>query len=106
MLRKQMVGLLELNEKIDPNQHGSRAQRSCLSQLLGIHLKTLDMLDGGENVDLVYLDFAKAFGKWDINLLLHKAKTLVITGKLGRWIVIHCFLTKRETKHYRGLNQV
>ena len=34
MLRKQIVGFLEMNEKMDPNQHGSRGRRSCLSQLL------------------------------------------------------------------------
>ena len=78
MLRKQIVGFLEMNEKMDPNQHGSRGRRSCLSQLLEHHLEVLDMLERGENVDIVYLDFAKAFDKCDINLLLHltKKKTL------------------------------
>ena len=94
MLRKQIVGFLEMHDKMVPNQHGSRAKRSCLSQLLEHHLEILDMLERGENVDLVYLDFAKAFDKCDINLLLHKVKALGITGKLGRWI--HCFLTKRK----------
>ena len=84
MLRKQMVGFLELNEKMDPKQHGSRSKRSCLSQLLEHHLEILDMLERGENVDLVYLDVAKAFDKCDINLLIHKAKALGITGKVGR----------------------
>ena len=94
MLRKQIVGFLELNEKMDPNQHGSRGKRSCLSQLLEHHLEILDMLERGENVDLVYLDFAKAFDKCDINLLLHKTKALGITGKVGRWI--YSFLTQRK----------
>ena len=94
MLRKQINGFLELSEKMDPNDHGSRAKRSCLSQLLEHHLEILDMLERGENVDLVYLDFAKAFDKCDINLLLHKAKALGITGKLGRWI--HSFLSQRK----------
>ena len=74
MLRKQIVGFLELNEKMDPKQHGSRAKRSCLSQLLEHHLEILDMLERGENVDLVYLDFSKAFDKCDINILIHKVK--------------------------------
>ena len=94
MLRKQIVGFLEINEKMDPNQHGSRGKRSCLSQLLEHHLEILDMLERGENVDLVYLDFAKAFDKCDINLLLHKTKALGITGKVGRWI--HSFLIQRK----------
>ena len=91
---KAMVSFLELNEKMDPKQHGSRAKRSCLSQLLEHHLEILDMLERGENVDLVYLDFAKAFNKCYINLLIHKAKTLGITGKVEIWI--HSFLISRK----------
>ena len=52
------------------------------------------MLERGENVDLVYLDFAKAFNKCDINLLKNQTKALGITGKVGRWI--NSFLTERK----------
>ena len=82
MLRKQIVGFLELNEKIDLNKNGSRGKRSCLSQLLEHHLEILDMLERGENVDLVYLHFAKAFDKCEINLLLHKPRPLESQEKL------------------------
>ena len=34
ILRKQIIGFLEINKKMDQNQHGSRGKRSCLSQLL------------------------------------------------------------------------
>ena len=94
MLRKTMIGYLEYFEKMDKNQHGSRSKRSCLSQLLEHHLEILDMLERGENVDLVYLDFAKAFDKCDIDHLLHKLKSAGITGRLGRWI--HSFLKGRK----------
>ena len=93
MLRRQLIGFLEMNNKMDPNQHGSRGKRSCLSQLLEHHLEILEMLERGENVDSIYLDFSKAFDKCDINLLLQKVKTLGITGKIGKWI--HAFLTSR-----------
>ena len=74
MLRKQIVGFLELNEKIDQKQDGLRAKRSCLSQLLEHYLDILYMLERGDNMDLVYNDFAKAFNKCDIDLLIHKTK--------------------------------
>ena len=48
---------------------------------------------GGNTVDMVYLDFAKAFDKVDHGVLLHKIKTLGITGKLGAWL--YHFLTHR-----------
>ena len=47
-------------------------------------------------VDMIYLDFSKAFGKVDHGILLHKLKDLGITGKLGIWFFQ--FLTNRT--HY------
>ena len=54
----------------------------------------LRILETGENVDSIYLDFLKAFDKVDIGILLNKVKSMGITGKLGRWI--HAFLTERK----------
>ena len=89
-----MVGFLDWQGKMDPNQHGSRSQRSRLSQLLEHHEEILRILETGENVDVIYLDFLKAFDKVDIGILLRKAKALGITGRLGRWI--NAFLTGRK----------
>ena len=52
------------------------------------------MLDGGGSVDMVYLDFLKAFDKVDHGILLHKLKALGITGNLGMWF--YNFLTNRS----------
>ena len=46
----------------------------------------MNLLEQGFNVDVVYLDFAKAFDKVDHNILLHKLKSLGINGKTLRWI--------------------
>ena len=48
---------------------------------------------GGNPVDMVYLDFTKAYDKVDHGVLLHEIKTLGITGKLGVWL--YHFLTHR-----------
>ena len=53
----------------------------------------MHLLSGGNSVDMVYLDFAKAFDKVDQGVLLHKIKTLGITGRLGVWL--YHFLTDR-----------
>ena len=86
LIRKQLVSHLERNKLMDETQHGSRAGRSTLSQLLEHQDQILKELEEGNNVDAVYLDFSKAFDKCDHGILLHKIKKLKIKGKLGRWI--------------------
>ena len=54
------------------------------------------MLDGDSSVDMVYLDFSKAFDKVDHGILLHKLRALGITGNIGIWL-FH-FLTDRSHK--------
>ena len=86
VIRAQMVKYLEDNGVLDVTQHGSRPGRSTLSQLLEQYDTCLDLLLEGKNVDILYLDFSKAFDKVDLGLLLSKVHELGITGHLGRWI--------------------
>ena len=67
-----------------------------LSQLLEHHNEISKMLENGENVDSIYLDFSKTFDKSDIGILLHKLRKLGVTGRLWRWI--SNFLSKRKQK--------
>ena len=50
-------------------------------------------MSGGNTVDMVYLDFVKALDQVDHGVLVHKIKSLGITGKLGVWL--YHFLTHR-----------
>ena len=59
---------------------------SCLSQLLNQFDKVTWFLEHGKPVDVVYLDFAKAFDKVDIGITLCKLKSLGIQGEIGRWL--------------------
>ena len=63
--RKQIVAHLETNGLMDPDQHGSRQRRSCLSQLLEHHDEILQMMENGSSVDVLYADFSKAYDKID-----------------------------------------
>ena len=94
VIRKIMVNYLEFHKKMDPKQHGSRKNRSTLSQLLVHYENIVKALENGENIDVIYLDFKRAFDKVDFGILLHKIKQMGITGKIGRWI--HNFLTMRN----------
>ena len=94
VIRKQIVTFLISNGHLNPTQHGFRGGRSCLSALLSDYDDVMQLLSSGNNtVDMVYLDFAKAFDKVDHGVLLHKIKMLGITGKLGVWL--YHFLTGR-----------
>ncbi|XP_069109886.1 uncharacterized protein [Argopecten irradians] len=43
-------------------------------------------IDSGKSVDVIYLDFSKAFDKVSHKFLLHKLKQYGINGKLLGWI--------------------
>ena len=47
-----------------------------------------------KDVDIVYLDFAKAFDKVDYGVLMHCLRAAGIQGKIGIWV--HNFLTDRS----------
>ena len=94
VLVRTLVDFLDFKNLMDKNQHGSRSGRSTLSQLLLHHNRLLEALENGENIDAIYLDFAKAFDKVDHDLLLEKLKSLGVKGKVGMWI--QSFLKNRH----------
>ena len=93
IIRKNLVDFFNEHNLFNHNQHGFRSARSCLSQLLSHFDKIISLLEEGKIVDIIYLDFAKAFDKVDIGLNLNKLQNLGINGKLGRWLRV--FLTRR-----------
>ena len=86
VLRKTMVSHLDKLDIIPNDQHGSRAGRSTLTQLLSHWDTILDGLEEGGGVDVVYLDFSKAFDKVEHGVLLHKLRDSKILGKVGVWL--------------------
>ena len=91
VLRKVMVEYMERHGHFNPSQHGFRVGRSWLSQLIAHYDCILESLENSSNVDIVYIDFAKAFDKVDFMVTFQKLKDPGITGNLGKWI--HSFLT-------------
>ena len=94
VLRTHIVKFMDQNNLFNPNQHGFRCGRSCLSQLLEQYDLILNILDEDANADVVYLDFSKAFDKVDHAIALQKIKNLGITGKIFQWL--KSFLTERK----------
>ena len=94
LIVRRLRDYLERENILNSNQHGFRQGRSCLSQLLDHHAMIVSALAEGEAVDVIYLDFAKAFDKVDHGVLLRKLARIGIGGNLLKWI--HSFLTQRQ----------
>jgi retron-type reverse transcriptase len=82
----EMVNCLEAANLISDTQHGFRKGRSCLTNMLTILDTITNNIDLGINVDVVFLDFAKAFNKVPHERLLKKMEAHGITGDLLRGI--------------------
>ncbi len=78
---------------ISPSQHGFLPHRSCLTNLLSADEKVTEILDGGSSVDMVLIDFAKAFDSVNHRLLCHKLASLGIHPTIVEWT--SGFLTDR-----------
>ena len=83
---REVLMYLETTEKLPKNQHGFRSGKSCVSQLLQYKQWLLDGLTNGSDLDVIYIDFAKAFDKVDHRLLLEKTRRIGIGGKLLKWL--------------------
>ena len=94
VIKKYLISYLENNSLLNSYQHGFRRGRSTFSALIEHAQLILDMLEEGGVVDVVYLDFAKAFDKVDHGLLMHCLKKLNIQGSVGVWL--HNFLSDRK----------
>ena len=93
VIRKHIVKYLETNNLLNQGQHGFRTGRSCLTQLKDHYDRVLHQCETGANVDVIYLDFAKAFNKVDHNIPLSKIKNMAIGGRVGIWL--YAFLKNR-----------
>ena len=81
VIRKYITTFLEQNSLMASAQHGFRGKRSTLTQLLDHYDEILADLESGANVDVIYLDFAKAFDKVDHGILFHRLREIGISGK-------------------------
>ena len=68
-------------------QHGFCRKRSCTTQLLSVYHDVGKALDSGNEADMIYLDFSKAFDSVSHRKLVLKLEQHGISGSLLCWIV-------------------
>ena len=77
-----------MNKLIVDSQHGFRKKRSCLTSLLDLFAQVIDTYDTDNNkaVDLVYMEFEKAFDKVRQERVMVRVNAHCIQGDAARWI--------------------
>jgi hypothetical protein len=100
LVKNTITKHLEENNLTNNCQHGFVKYKACNTNLL----ETLDLvtsqLSKKTSIDIIFLDFEKAFDKVSHRLLLHKLEKYGITGKLLKWI--KAFLTNRSQRVILG----
>ena len=94
LLHDAIMDYLLANRLLSKEQHGFMPGRSCVTQLLTAMEGWTTVLQDGIPIDVVYLDFTKAFDSVPHKRLLVKLQAHGITGKLLNWIKI--FLSGRR----------
>ena len=71
-----------ISHLISSEQHGFLAGRSCVTHLTSVSHYIGGQLDGGKQIDIIYLETSKAFDKVDHTKLPGRLHQDGITGKL------------------------
>lgn len=85
-MKKYIADHLERNNLLSSPQHGFRIGRSRTTQLLEYFEKLEDAVDSEDHIDVVNLDYRKAFDAVPHLRLLEKVRTGEIGGDIVRWI--------------------
>ena len=86
LIKDHMVDFLVKHKLLNSSQHGFLKARSCLTNMLCFLEEITKWIDVGSPVDIIYLDFQKAFDKLPHQRLLLKLKAHGIGDSITDWI--------------------
>ncbi|KAK4818152.1 hypothetical protein QYF61_007300 [Mycteria americana] len=84
--RKIMERFILSQPGIRPIQHGFRKGKSCLTNLISFYDKVTHLVDEGKAVDVIYLDFSKAFDTVSHSILLEKLAAHGLDRRTLHWV--------------------
>ena len=86
LIKDHMVEFLVKHKLLNSSQHGFLKASSCLTNMLCFLEEITKWIDVGSPVDIIYLDFQKAFDKVPHQRLLLKLKAHGIGDSITDWI--------------------
>ncbi|CAM5164673.1 unnamed protein product [Eretmochelys imbricata] len=109
VLKESILKHLEERKLIRKSQHGFTKGKSCLTNLIAFYDEITGSVDEGKAMDMLFLDFSKAFEtvshsilasklkkygldewtiRWRESWLDHRAQLVVINGSVSSWQLI------------------
>ncbi|CAM5078649.1 unnamed protein product [Natator depressus] len=86
VLKESILKHLEERKGIRNSQHGFTKGKSCLTNLIAFYDEITGSVDEGKAVDLLFLDFSKAFDTVSHSILASKLKKYGLNECTIRWI--------------------
>uniref|UniRef100_K7EWK0 Reverse transcriptase domain-containing protein n=1 Tax=Pelodiscus sinensis TaxID=13735 RepID=K7EWK0_PELSI len=86
ILKESILRHLEERKVIKKSQHGFSKDKSCLTNLISFYDEVTASVDMGKSVDMIYLDFSKAFDTVSHNILASKLRECGLDKWMVRWI--------------------
>ena len=86
VIKDQLLTFLTSNSHISPNQHAFIAHHSTATNLLECTNDWSIAINSSNSVDIIYIDFSKAFDSIVFDKLLYKLSLYGISGNLLNWI--------------------
>ncbi|CAM5077226.1 unnamed protein product [Eretmochelys imbricata] len=86
VLKESILKHLEERKVIRKSQHGFTKGRSCLTNLIAFYDEITGSVDEGKAVDVLFLDFSKAFDTVSHSILVSKLKKYGLHECTIKWV--------------------
>ena len=93
VINNALVNFLHQNKILKQEQFGFQKGKSCTLQLVDCTQKWVNHIDDKKTVDVIYVDFQKAFDSVVHSKLIFKIRSVISNNFLLSWI--HAFLSNR-----------
>ena len=86
IIRSELVNFFDERGVLTGEQHGFVNRKSCFTNLLSTFEEWTSALDQGFGIDVIFLDYSKAFDSVPHHRLISKLSALGVRGNLSLWL--------------------